>query len=117
MSNAGPVFPWGAVFAGRCPACGQGKLFSGPLSVVPACTECGADFRASELGDGFTVPVLLVLGAVVVSSAAYVDTAYQPPLWVHALIWPPVVALLAIGITRVIKAFLVVQNWRLRQGQ
>ena len=29
----------------RCPACGQGRLFSGWFAMHPRCSECGLDFR------------------------------------------------------------------------
>jgi uncharacterized protein (DUF983 family) len=29
--------------ARKCPACGQGRLFSGYLSVIPTCATCGND--------------------------------------------------------------------------
>ena len=30
---------------GRCPACGQGKLFKGFLGLRAACDKCGLDYR------------------------------------------------------------------------
>jgi len=116
MSPAFFVSPVTAVALGRCPACGRGKLFSGVVSVAASCAVCGANFRPEEVGDGFTVPVLLLLGFMVMGGALWVDFNYEPPLWVHALIWLPLTAFLAVVLTRLVKGFLVVQNWRLHRG-
>lgn len=78
-------------FAGRCPRCGEGKIFSSYLKVADRCTVCGLGFSGHDAGDGAVVPALLVLGAVLVGGALYVEFTYEPPLWVHIVIWGPLV--------------------------
>ena len=63
------------------------------------------------------MPILIVLGAIVVGAAFWVDTRYSPPWWVHALIWPPVTAVLAVAMTRYIKSFLAVQQYHTRRDE
>lgn len=105
---------WGRVFACRCPRCGQGRLFSGVIRLVDQCAACGLDLRRADTGDGFVVPILIVLGAIIVGAAMWLDFAYAPPLWLHALIWPPATVLLALLMTRYLKSFLVAQQFRVR---
>lgn len=31
-----------------CPACGEGRLFSGVLAMVPECSSCGLDFMGDD---------------------------------------------------------------------
>ena len=45
-------------------------------------------------------PVVLPLIVVLVLAALKLDDALHPPLWVHALVWPPVVALVIVGAVR-----------------
>ncbi len=105
-----------ATLACRCPRCGRGRLFDGVIELNAACPVCGLDFSDSDVGDGFVVPILIVLGAIVVGLAFWVDNRFAPPLWVHAVIWPVVTIGLALAMMRSIKAFLVVQHFRVLPG-
>jgi uncharacterized protein (DUF983 family) len=101
----------------RCPRCGEGKLFDGILAIRPACAVCGLDFSGADTGDAFAVPILIVLGAIVVGAAFWVDFHFQPPLWVHVLLWPPIIAVLAVGMTRYIKSFFTAQQYQTRRSE
>jgi uncharacterized protein (DUF983 family) len=101
----------------RCPRCGQGRLFSGWIRVTSHCGNCGLDLSRVDTGDGFVVPILMVLGAIVVGAAIWVDFTYQPPLWLHALIWPPVIVVLSLVMTRYLKSFLAVQQYHVRKSE
>jgi uncharacterized protein (DUF983 family) len=101
----------------RCPRCGKGPLFSGLLRIRPACPACGLNYSRVDVGDGFVVPTLMVLGFGVVGAAIWVDFTYRPPLWLHAVIWPPVVLVLAVGMTRYLKSFFAAQQYNTRRGE
>ncbi len=119
MSGAAPeekVSVAQAALTCRCPRCGQGELFVGLLAIRPACGVCGLDFDGFDTGDGFAVPILIVLGAIVVGAAFWVDFRFTPPLWVHAIIWPPVTGVLVVLMTRYIKSFLAAQQYRVRRS-
>ncbi len=92
-------------------------MFDGLLQIRPACAVCGLDFSGFDTGDGFAVPILIVLGAIVVGAAFWVDTRFSPPLWVHALIWLPVTAVLVVAMTRYLKSFLAAQQYRTRRSE
>jgi uncharacterized protein (DUF983 family) len=92
---------------GRCPRCGKGKLFQGFLTLRPACGQCGLDFNFADAGDGPTVFVILVGGAIVVFAALMTEVVYQPPYWVHALLWLPLILLVTLGPLRPIKGLLI----------
>jgi uncharacterized protein (DUF983 family) len=98
-----------------CPSCGKGPLFSGPIRLRDACPACGQNFTDMDVGDGFVVPTLMVLGFGVVGAAIWVDFTYTPPLWLHALIWPPITIGLALVMTRYLKSFLAVQHFHTRR--
>ena len=99
----------------RCPACGEGRLFDGFLTVVERCAVCGADLRAHDSGDGPAVFIILILGFLVVGGALAVEMAYAPPLWVHAVIWPPLVLVGSLGLLRPFKGVLIALTFRHRR--
>jgi uncharacterized protein (DUF983 family) len=101
----------------RCPRCGKGRLFSGLIRLRPACEACGLDFTRMDVGDGFTVPILMLLGFIIIGAAIWFDFTYSPPLWAHAVIWPPVTVVLAVLMTRYLKSFLAVQQYHVRKAE
>ncbi|WP_243634300.1 DUF983 domain-containing protein [Roseicella frigidaeris] len=110
--RAAPLVP--AVLLGRCPRCGSGPLFSGLLTVRDTCPECGLDLRAHDAGDGPAMAGIFIVGALAVIAALVVDAKYQPPLWLHAVLWPVIVLPLALLVMRLAKALLVALQYRHR---
>ena len=108
------VIWWQAALACRCPRCGIGKLYQGVLTVRPSCPHCGLDLRAHDSGDGPAALVIMLLGAIVVLMAVIVELKFEPPLWVHAILWPIVTIPLALLIMRPLKAALIAQQFRHR---
>ena len=101
-----------AGLAGRCPACGRGRLFSGYLTLAPSCNVCGLDYSFAEAGDGPAVFVILITGFIVVGAALFVEMAYAPPYWLHALIWGPLAILLPLLLLRSFKGVLIALQYK-----
>jgi uncharacterized protein (DUF983 family) len=101
----------------RCPRCGKGHLFRRLLEVRDHCEVCGLDLRKSDAGDGATVLVILVLGAIIVILAFWVEFRFSPPLWVHVLLWPVVSVPLAVLMVRPTKAALIALQYRYRASE
>jgi uncharacterized protein (DUF983 family) len=89
-------------------------LFIGLLTLRPACPVCGLDFGKSDTGDAGAVIVIMVLGVIVLGLAFWVEFRFNPPLWVHAILWPVVTLPLAILLMRPMKAALVAAQFRTR---
>jgi uncharacterized protein (DUF983 family) len=102
---------------GRCPRCGQGKLFAGLLGIAPACAACGLDLSAQDAGDGPAVAAIFLLGALTVIGAFLVEFRLEPPFWVHLVLWPAVLIPGAVLTMRVAKAALIWAQWRHRAGE
>lgn len=106
------VSPLAAALGCKCPRCGRGKLFEGLLKVAPRCAECGLDLSAQDSGDGPATLVVLVMGAIVVTLAVIVEVKFAPPLWVHALLWTPVIVIGSLAMLRPLKAWMIAQQYR-----
>lgn len=120
MSNDKPEGSNAAVWrgmAGKCPRCGQGKLFSGYLKIVDECSVCGLKFHGHDVGDGPVVPILMLVGAVIVGLALWVEFAYEPPVWVHLAIWLPLSAALTLAVLPVMKGMAVGLQHRFRSTE
>jgi uncharacterized protein (DUF983 family) len=104
------------VAACRCPRCGQGRLFQGLLTVRPSCQVCGLDLSAHDAGDGPAVFAILILGALFVGLAVWVEFRFEPPMWVHLAIWPVLVLSASLGAMRPAKAALIALEYRNRGG-
>lgn len=110
-----PVSVLTAALLCRCPRCGEGRLYDGLLSIAPSCARCGLDLRAEDSGDGPTVFVVLILGAVTVGLAIAVEILFAPPLWLHAVLWTPLVVGGSILLLRPLKAGLIALQYRHRR--
>jgi uncharacterized protein (DUF983 family) len=108
------VSPWRAGLLCRCPRCGKAPLFAGLLTIAPTCTACGLDLQAQDSGDGPAVFVILILGAIVVGLALAVELTFSPPLWLHMVLWPPIILVGAIALLRPFKATLIAFQYRHR---
>ena len=109
-----PLSPLSTGLAGRCPRCGKGKLFDGLLKVRDGCGECDLDLRGHDAGDGPAVFVILGLGALMMGLVLWVEFRFEPPVWVHLLLWLPLVIVLTILPLRLIKGVLVAQQYHHR---
>ena len=95
----------------RCPRCGGGRLFHTGLMLRPRCEGCDLDFAYFDTGDGPAVFAILILGFVVLGLALFVEFRYEPPVWVHALLWGILTPLLAFILLRFLKAMLIALQW------
>jgi uncharacterized protein (DUF983 family) len=99
---------------GRCPRCGEGPLFEGFLRIAPSCSACGLDFGFADSADGPAVFVILIVGFVIAGAALLTEIAYGPPLWMHFLLWPPLVLIFCLGALRPLKGVLVALQYHHR---
>jgi uncharacterized protein (DUF983 family) len=109
--------PIGRGLHGRCPRCGQGKLFRGFLVLRPRCESCGLDFGFADAGDGPAVFVILIGGFVVVFAALLTEVLYQPPLWLHAVLWLPLILIVTLLPLRLIKGLLIALQFHHRAAE
>src|SRR5580658_6081825 len=102
-----PPNPILAGLACRCPRCGKGKMFAGFLGLIPTCEACGLGYSFVDAGDGPTEFAILFAGAIVVGAALVTEVLYQPPLWVHAVLWVPLILITTLVPLRSMKGVLI----------
>jgi len=100
------ISPIIAGLKGRCPRCGEGKLFAGLLVITERCSGCELDFSPVDTGDGPAVFAILFLGFAVTFGALAVEILYTPPYWVHAVLWTPMIGIGALAVLRPLKGVL-----------
>ena len=91
----------------RCPRCGNGKLFHGFLTLAERCERCGLDYSFADAGDGPAVFVILFAGFIVAGSALVVEVLYEPPYWVHAVLWGPLILITTLWPLRAMKGLMI----------
>lgn len=96
-----------AGLACRCPRCGKGRMLQGFLTLRPRCEVCGLDFAFADAGDGPAVFIILIAGFVVVGAALVTEVLYQPPIWVHAVLWLPLIFVVTLGPLRPLKGLMI----------
>lgn len=106
-----------AALFGLCPSCGARTLFDGLVGFAPRCRACGLDFSQFNVGDGPAAFLTLIVGAVIAGLAIWVQLAFEPPFWVHVLLWVPLTSALVIAGLRIAKAWLLGAEFRRRAGE
>lgn len=106
------AFPFRAALRGRCPRCGQGCLFAGTLALGKQCDVCGLDLERFDQGDGPAAFAILIVGTPIVAGVVILELMFQAPYWLQALIWLPATVILTLVTIRVLKAWLVSEQYR-----
>lgn len=104
--TGGAPNPVSAGLRRRCPRCGEGHLFSGFLKFDRECEACGLDYGGEDVGDGPVAFIILIVGFAVVIPALVVEVAYGWPIWLHMVIWLPLVIILCLILMPLAKSLL-----------
>ena len=106
-----------AALFGLCPRCGARTLFDGVAQFAPKCGACGLDFARFNVGDGPAAFLTLIIGALVVGLAIWVEVSFAPPFWVHLVLWVPLTAGAVIWGLRAAKAALLAAEYQRDAGE
>jgi uncharacterized protein (DUF983 family) len=114
-----PQAPIPTGLRGRCPRCGEGRLFAGFLQVGESCPACGLDYAFADSADGPAVFAILIVGFIVAGAALVTEIAWQPAMWIHAVLWGPLVVGLSLALLRPLKGLAVALQYvnRASEGQ
>ena len=102
-----PPSPWKTGYRGRCPRCGEGKLYSSFLKVADGCTYCGLKYDFENAGDGAVPFLILIIGGIGVGLGAWVLLAFDTGVLAPILVTVPVVILLTMILLPKAKGLLI----------
>jgi uncharacterized protein (DUF983 family) len=116
-TNHRAISPYTAGLACRCPRCGRGGLYAGFLTLKSKCEICGLDYDFADAGDGPAVFVVLFAGFVVVFAALLTEVLYQPPYWVHLILWLPLILICTLAPLRPVKGLMIALQYHHRAAE
>jgi uncharacterized protein (DUF983 family) len=101
-------------FRGRCPRCGEGKLFRAFLKVDDHCSVCGLDFTPHRADDLPAYLVIIIVGHIVVPLALMIETNFSPPVALQLAIYLPLTLVASLLLLQPVKGAVVGVQWALR---
>jgi uncharacterized protein (DUF983 family) len=102
---------------GCCPRCGKGKLFAGFLKLAPYCSRCGLDFSFADAADAPAFFTMFISGFIVAGAALAVEFLYEPPYWVHAVLWGPLILITGLAPLRPLKGLMIALQYHHKAGE
>lgn len=96
---------------GKCPHCGEGKLFRAFIKPVEKCEACSEDFTAQQADDLPAYFVVIVVGHITVGGFMATEMLTDWPGWLHLGIWVPATVLLSVALLQPIKGGVIALQW------
>ena len=87
-------------------------MFSSYLRLRNSCPVCGADFRVADAGDGPTVFVILIVGAIVTPLLFIFQFALHLPDWLSLTLTLLAAVVLCLALLPPFKATLFALQWK-----
>ena len=99
---------------GRCPRCGEGKLFRAFLKVDDHCSVCGLDYTPHRADDLPAYLVIVIVGHIVVPMILWIETDYSPSVPLQLSIYLPLTLIMSLVLLQPVKGAVVGVQWALR---
>ena len=100
---------------GRCPNCGQGKLFAKYLKQVNSCSICNKYLGNIRADDGPAWLTILVVGHLLAPFIIIFASKTSWPDWLSVTIWSILAVVMALIILPRAKGLFIAVLWQLRQ--
>ncbi|MCO5157320.1 MAG: DUF983 domain-containing protein [Aquamicrobium sp.] len=104
----------GRGFRGKCPHCGEGRLFRKFLKVADSCDVCGEEYHHHRADDLPAYLVIVVVGHIIVGAFMGFESMFTLTTWQHLAIWVPITLVMTIGLLQPTKGVVVGLQWALR---
>ncbi|ACP24870.1 conserved hypothetical protein [Sinorhizobium fredii NGR234] len=101
-------------FLGKCPACGQGRLFRGFVKSVDACAACGERMDHHRADDFPPYIVVTIVGHLVLGGYMMTDLVLPLSTWQHLAVWAPVTLVSALALMQPVKGAVIGLQWALK---
>lgn len=96
---------------GRCPECGNGKLFGSFIKPVHNCADCGEQIYHQRADDLPPYLVIFIVGHVVVAGYMLAEPFLAWNSWQHLALWIPVTLALGLVLLQPIKGAVIGLQW------
>lgn len=107
---------WPAIvrgFRGKCPNCGEGRLFKAFVKTVDRCKHCGEDIHHHRADDLPAYLVIAIVGHIVVGAFLGVELMVDWTSWQHLALWLPITLILSLALLQPVKGAVVGLQWAL----
>ena len=107
--------PFKRGFIGRCPACGEGRIFRKYLKVAESCTSCGEELHHHRADDAPPYFTIVIVGHVIGTLLLISEER-----WPDAPMWMPLAAglilalVMSLALLPRVKGALIGWQWALR---
>ena len=98
-------------FRGKCPHCGEGKLFRAFVKPVDNCSVCGEDFTPQRADDLPAYIVVTIVGHIVVGGFMATEMLTNWPSWLHLALWIPVTIMMSLALLQPVKGAIIGLQW------
>ena len=101
-------------FVGKCPSCGEAKLFSSYLKVFAKCGTCGHSLEQYKADDGPAYFTIFIIGHAMLAPLLFVEAVRTwPAAWVLTILLTSILTATLLLLPRMKGAFVGVQ-WAIR---
>jgi uncharacterized protein (DUF983 family) len=96
---------------GRCPSCGNGRLFSSFLKPVHSCGSCGEDMHHQRADDLPPYLVIFIVGHIMVGGYLLVEQYLTLNSWQYLAILVPITLVMALALMQPVKGAVIGLQW------
>lgn len=96
---------------GRCPGCGEGRMFRAFLKVADECPKCGEELHHHRADDFPAYLVIVIVGHILVPIVLAVETEIAPAVWISMTVWPLAALTMALGLLQPVKGAVIAIQW------
>jgi uncharacterized protein (DUF983 family) len=101
-------------FLGRCPHCGQGKLFRAYLKVADRCEACSEEYHHHRADDLPAYLVVTIVGHIAVGAFMGIENMIDLSVWTHLAYLGPLTLILTLLALQPVKGAVVGLQWSFR---
>ncbi len=98
-------------WSGKCPNCGQGKLFRAYLKVSDNCSNCAEDFSHHRADDAPPYITIVIVGHILVGIMLHLEMAWSVPPMVYMYTLVPLAVILPLLLLPPVKGSIVALQW------
>jgi uncharacterized protein (DUF983 family) len=102
--------------AGRCPRCGQGRMFRGYIKVEPTCGTCSLDLAAFRSDDAPPYFTILIVGHIVLPMILAMEHWVELPMGLLIGGWVTFTLALTLGLLPRVKGAVIAVQWATRSA-